>query len=96
MMIRVELRNEQGEVEQLLDGVEMGPAHLPGFEDKQYPYLRLIDPYGDTVFSSYQMVAVVPELEALAATRPSHAIEKVLGLARRCSGQRLYLAFVGD
>ena len=49
-----------------------------------------------TVFGSFQMVAVVPELEALLEERPSPEIEAVLVAARQCVGRRLHLWFIGD
>jgi hypothetical protein len=57
----------------------------------------LVDPYGDTTFGGYQMVAVIPELEAILRERPSPEIEAVLAQARRCADQPgLYLTFLGD
>ncbi|MEX2547077.1 MAG: hypothetical protein WD830_04730 [Chloroflexota bacterium] len=72
-------------------------SELPVLEDASFPYLRLVDPYADTVFSRLQMAAVIPELERLAAAVPSPRIQSVLQLARRCSREDLsYLVFVGD
>lgn len=39
---------------------------MPAYTTSDYPYLRLVDPYSNTWFSHYQMVAVIPELERLA------------------------------
>lgn len=97
MAINVEFRDERGSAILVLDGVYLTPAHLPDYDDLRYPYLRLIDPYGDTVFSAYQMTAVVPELEAWAAERPSAEIQAVSAVARRCADEvHTYLVFVGD
>jgi hypothetical protein len=97
MPINVELRNENGKAIYVLDGVYLTSAHVPHYSDIRYPYLRLIDPYGDTVFSRYQMVAVVPELETLVNELSSPEIEAVLALARRCADEvHTYITFVGD
>jgi hypothetical protein len=96
MPINVELRHEDCELDVVLDGVLLTEVQLPAYDDARFPYLRLIDPYGDTVFGSYQMVAVIPELEALLAERPSAEIAAVLSAARQCVGRRLYLWFIGD
>lgn len=45
--------------------------HLSGrlarMDRSQYPYLRYIDSYGDTVFNWLQMEEVIPEMERLFA-----------------------------
>jgi hypothetical protein len=97
MPINVELRNENCKAIYVLEGVYLTSEHVPDYDDSRYPYLRLIDPYGDTIFSGYQMVAVVPELETLMNERRSPEIEAVLALARRCADEvHTYLAFLGD
>jgi hypothetical protein len=96
MPINVELRYEDCETAAVLEGVYLTAAHLPEYDDSRFPFLRLIDPNGDTTFGSYQMAAVIPELETLLAERPSPEIEAVLAAARRCANRRLYLTFVGD
>jgi hypothetical protein len=91
----VSLRNERGEV--IESGGTVEAAHLPDYCDPRYPYLGLIDPYGDTMFGSYQMVALVPELERWSVERPSHEASLILDLARRCAKEvHVYLWFVGD
>src|SRR6266536_4166618 len=69
MAINFKLGNEQGGTIEHGDIVESD--ELPDFEDERYPYLRLIDPYGATMFSYYQMAGVLPELERWAAEHPS-------------------------
>lgn len=97
MPINVELRNENCKPIQALEGVYLTSMHVPDYNDSRYPYLRLIDPYGETIFSRYQMVAVLPELETLLVERRLPEIEAVLALARRCAGEvHTYLAFLGD
>jgi hypothetical protein len=63
--------------------------------DPWYPFLGLIDPYGDTMFGRYQMIAVLAELERWAVERPSREALMLLDLARQC-GNREYLWFIGD
>jgi hypothetical protein len=91
--INFELRDEEGGLVEpggVLEGVQ-----LPDYRDPRYPFLGLIDPYGDTMLGPYQMVAVLPELERWAAERPSREALILLDLARKC-GNREYLWFIGD
>ncbi|MDQ3937881.1 MAG: hypothetical protein M3253_04280, partial [Chloroflexota bacterium] len=60
------------------------------------PYLRLIDPYGETIFSSYQLPAVIAELERLSAATGSRNVETTLELARRCLRSGAYFFLAGD
>ena len=70
---------------------------LPDWDDLSYRYLRLIDPYGNTLFSHYQMDAVLPEIERLAHERRATQAPALLQLARRCASTlHTYLWFVGD
>lgn len=97
-VISVQLRNEDCHVTR--ENPDIGAALtsvLPAYDDLDFPFLRLIDPYGDTVFSGYQMAAVIPELEALAARTPSPALGSLLEMAHECqSSVHMYLAFIGD
>ena len=79
------------------DGGVIESHELPDIDDSRYPYLRLIDPYGDTVFSRYQMVSVLPELERWATERPSANVDAAVQLARKCRDEvHTYLWFIGD
>lgn len=71
---------------------------LPDFDDRRFHHLRLIDPYGNTVFTQYQFEhGVLDELERHASERPSAGIEVLLGKARRCASQpRTALWLIGD
>jgi hypothetical protein len=94
--IRVELRDETGNTLHRLDGY-LEASDLPEYNDGSYAYLRLVDPNGDTVFSRYQMVAVMPELVRWAGDRESPTLTEVLDLARRCEREvHTYLVFIGD
>ncbi len=76
-------------------GADVGFA-LPDFEDARYPMLRLIDPYGDTVFNSYQMTGLIPELAARLEETNHQVLAQVIELAERCRMRRSYLVFLGD
>ncbi len=70
---------------------------LPDFEDRRYPLLRLVDPYGDTIFSTYQMAGVLAELESLRSETGNVLLDQLIRLAERCrSRPHSYLAFIGD
>jgi hypothetical protein len=71
---------------------------LPEFDDTDYPCLRVIDPYGHTFTSEYEVQhAMLPELERYSAVRPSPGLTSLIELARRTQlhGHR-YLLFNGD
>jgi hypothetical protein len=97
MAINFELRYESGElVDDDLGTVE---AHdLPGIEDQRFPYLRLVDPYGTTVFSQWQVEhAVLEEVERYAVEHPTPGIDLLLAMARRCAKEpRTSLWLLGD
>jgi cation diffusion facilitator CzcD-associated flavoprotein CzcO len=99
MGINIEFRTERGE---LVDDdptiVIVEARDLPGFDDDRYPYLRLIDPYGNTVFSQYQVEhAVLDEVQRYASERPSTGIDLFLAMAHRCARQhRTALWLIGD
>ena len=94
MGIRFELRDEQGGLVE--PGGVLEWVQLPEYpRDPRYPFLGLIDAYGDTMFGRVQMVAVLPELERWAAERPSREVVMLLELARKL-GIHQYLWFIGD
>jgi hypothetical protein len=98
MTAAVELRDEEGRVLDRLvgEGDELARA-FPAPDVDRFPYLRYVDPYGDTYFSRVQMTAVVPELERLVSESGSSIVAKVLELAHRCRGTpHTHLVFVGD
>lgn len=69
---------------------------LPDFDDARYPLLRLIDPYGDTIFNSYQMTGLIPELAARLEETNHQVLAEVIALAERCRTRRSYFVFLGD
>lgn len=99
MGINIELRDESGEAVDDDRSIAIVEARdLPGFDDQGFRYLRLIDPYGDTMFSQYQVEhAVLDELQRYASERPSPGIEILLVIARRCAREpRVALWLIGD
>ena len=100
MSLKIDYRFESGAViETFIPAFRELDAILPAFEDLEYPYLRLIDRYGDTFFSRLQMVAVLPELNALKSHRvkPQPALDRVIELAEQCSREpHSFLVFIGD
>jgi len=87
MAINFELRHESGELVEDDVGAVLA-ADLPRFEDKRFPYLRLVDPYGTTAFSQWQVEhAVLEEMEQWAAEHPTPEIDVLLAMARRCAKQ---------
>lgn len=95
MPFTVQLRSESGEI--LDPGGIVEFADLPAFDDGRFPFLRLIDPYGNTVFNEHQVKhQVLDEIERYALERPSPGIDLLLALARKCAKRRVALWFFGD
>lgn len=66
-------------------------------DDDAYPYIRLIDPYDDTIFSAYQCAVVLADFDRLAAQRLDEDTRSVLALIQRCAGDpSKEIWFVGD
>jgi hypothetical protein len=77
-------------------GTDLGRL-LPDFDDLSYPLLRLVDPYGDTYFSSYQMAGLLPEISRLQEQRADDALAQLARLAEHCRDRvHSFLTFLGD
>jgi hypothetical protein len=89
------------------DGSDVIAAWI--YEDKTYPLLSGIDPYGNTIFNNPQLPRLIEELERRLNTIDidpevldpgphRRSIGKVLELARECldAHDRPYLVFLGD
>jgi hypothetical protein len=76
-------------------------AVLPTREERDFPFLRCIDPYGKTVFNHLQMEALLEEWERIHSRAhdesQKEAWQKVKEMAETCRDDRdLYLHFVGN
>lgn len=74
---------------------------LPTFDDLSYPLLRLIDPYGDTLFSSNQMHGFLPEWDRLIAgiseNEDRKFLQSIRAVAETCKkNPHTFLRFRGD
>lgn len=102
MPLVIELRSRDGET--LRRTGESPPQVVfpaPPIDDESFPLLRLIDPYGDTFFSSYQMRGLRPEVrrlkEVAESRRQRGLLEEVDELAALCEASpHSFLVFVGD
>jgi hypothetical protein len=93
----IKLEDELGERSEwvMLHGV------VPAFEEKGFPILRCIDPYGHTVFNHLQMEPFLEEWEKVKERARDDsqllAWSKIKELAETCRKDRdLYLKFVGN
>jgi hypothetical protein len=96
----VELRNAQGKaLRRLAENAADLSRVLPPAGDPDFPMLGLLDPYGDTTFSSLQMRAVIPEVRRLKQLTPNPPVvlDDLEELAEECAdGVHVFLVFVGD
>jgi len=74
---------------------------LPAEDATDFPCLRFVDPYGDTVFNQAQITQLISELERLMAQKHKPEVEKhlraVLEFVRRAHDQtHTYIRFYGD
>ena len=102
MGLTIQLEAEGGRV---LDTIE-DPKNvlrgvLPGPDAEEFPYVRYVDPYGDTIFNRLQMSLFLREWDMLARRASSAEAEALVGkvrrLAERCAREEhCYLRFIGD
>jgi hypothetical protein len=76
-------------------------VHVIGLTElEQFPMLRGIDPYGNTVFNQPQLPSVIRELREIAQLVPRDLHEGLLDLAtyveRFVGRPHTYLWFIGD
>jgi hypothetical protein len=97
MSLVVKLEDDLGEHSDwvMLHGV------LPTREEREFPLLRCVDPYGKTVFNHLQMEAFLEEWERVhdraSDESQKEAWVKVKEMAQSCQADRdLYLRFVGN
>ena len=97
MSLVVKLEDQQGERGEwaMLHGV------IPGHDERDFPVLRGIDPYGTTVFNHLQMAAFLEEWarvrDRATDENQKEAWIKVKEMAAACQSDRdLSLKFVGN
>jgi hypothetical protein len=106
MGIDVRLQTQRGDP---VDYVGDRPGNLPYFletfyddiKERNYYFLQGIDPYGDTIFNSLQMLRFLEEWDWLTAKASTNEerefLAKVRRMAERCRDEvHLYLKFIGD
>lgn len=74
---------------------------IPSRDDRSFPLLRCIDPFGKTVFNHLQMESFLEEWERVrdhaADEAEKEAWQKIKDMAISCQADRdLYLRFVGN
>ncbi len=100
--MQVALETERGEqLEVIVDWDCILDRALPSCYDESYPFLRHIDPYGDTVFNRLQMDSFLAEWKRLGETLQAAEERDLLGeierLANQCQRQpHSYLKFYGE
>src|SRR6185295_7555148 len=102
MGVNVHLEREDGtRLASILDPKGVVAKLLP-IEEHQFPLLRYVDFYGNTIFNRAQAMQVMKELELLKKRVPRDSeqasyVDRLKELARRCDEEpHLYLKFVGD
>jgi len=70
-------------------------------EDRRFPMLRYVDPYGNTIFNGGQMYPVLEELDRVGAEVSGKDEKEILArlreLAIYCRDHpHIYLRFIGD
>jgi hypothetical protein len=97
MSLVVKLEDDLGEHSDwvMLHGV------LPNREEREFPLLRCVDPYGKTVFNHLQMETFLEEWERVrdraSDESQKEAWLKVKEMAQSCQADRdMYLRFVGN
>jgi hypothetical protein len=101
MAMTVLLRSATGKVLRSLTNESVRLSRiLPPPGDPDFPFLGLLDPYGDTFFSRAQMQAVIPEirrLRTLSLDADDELLSELEELAVECrDGNHVFLIFVGD
>jgi hypothetical protein len=96
MSIVVKLEDDLGERSEWV----LLHAVLPSREERNFPFLRCIDPYGETMFNHLQMENFLEEWERLGDRAHDDtqrdAWQKVKDFALACQHDRdLFLRFVG-
>jgi len=86
---------------ELLDPDSLVEQFLPDFTSPDFPCMRFVDPYGNTVFNQFQIRQAVSELERLLAQKHTPEVEQhlraVLDFIRQAQSKvHTYIWFYGD
>jgi hypothetical protein len=102
MGINIRIVSESGkELGCLLDPKNLTKRLLPDVSDNRFHCLRFIDPYGDTVFTRYQLPVLITEIEIMLKRVDDEKV-RVHGTAivelacRALNDIHQYLKFIGD
>ena len=101
MGIDLRWEDERGEQLAVLPDGGFVERFLPPEGSPDFPCLRFVDPYGDTVFNQPQITQLVLELERLSAQKHEPEVEQhlraVLDFVRKAAGSvHTYIRFYGD
>ncbi|MGE3527195.1 MAG: hypothetical protein AB7I33_14845 [Gemmatimonadales bacterium] len=102
MGLTIVLQEKGGKIlETVEDPTNVLRGVLPGPDAEDFPYLRYVDPYGDTIFNRLQMSPFLLEWGALARRTSSAEAQAILRTVRRlaetCAEEvHCFLRFVGD
>ena len=102
MAFNVILEDEhRAPIERLEDPMGVLDAVLPRADNLDFPFLRTIDPYGDTIFNRAQMEPFLKEWRKLMKSdlprERLDVLRDVERLASQCENEvHLYLRFQGD
>jgi hypothetical protein len=98
-MIRVVVQDENGN--EVSEAVDVPARVIARPEDHRFSCLRFVDPYGDTVFNSLQLAALLEDFRLLRdigdGREHDAALEQIEVLIERCRARpHLYLKLIGD
>ncbi|MDR3459260.1 MAG: hypothetical protein P4N60_17660 [Verrucomicrobiae bacterium] len=101
MGIDLRWEDERGEQLAVLPDDGFVEQFLPPEDSPDFPCLRFVDPYGDTVFNQPQITQLLLELESLSAQKHEPAVERhlraVLAFVRKAAGSgHAYIRFYRD
>jgi hypothetical protein len=103
MGIDVELQNETGDMIQHVSDPQGDIVTIVQtmHGDEASKCLRFVDPFGNTIFNTWQMPTLIGELQEAMRRAPDHdaknAGRKILNLANQAARSlHVYLKFIGD
>jgi hypothetical protein len=93
----VEIRDEDGTVvERFHDTGEIAALAAEVADDPSFPFLRFVDPYGDTIFNAAQATELAIEITRRADPQDV-TLRRIVDMADRVGGEvHHYLWLLGD